>query len=128
MAERSCRGRIRRSARGIAKAYGVFATGGKEIGIDSNTFEALKADALPSRHGFYDECFRGPAKFALGFMKPSESVPFGHPGAFGAPGAGGAMGYADPALGIGYGYVTSRMGTRIQGDPRDIALRAAIPT
>ena len=37
------------------------------------------------------------------------------------------MGYADPATGIGYGYVTNRMGTRLHGDPRDVALRAAIP-
>ena len=38
------------------------------------------------------------------------------------------MGYADPEVGIGYGYVTNRMGMEIQGDPRDVALRAAIPT
>jgi small-conductance mechanosensitive channel len=31
-------------------------------------------------------------------------------------------------VGIGYGYVTNRMGTRLSGDERDIALRAAIPT
>jgi hypothetical protein len=37
------------------------------------------------------------------------------------------MGYADPALRLGYGYVTSRMDMRLQGDPRDIALRDAIP-
>jgi hypothetical protein len=37
------------------------------------------------------------------------------------------MGYADPRAGIGYGYVTSRMGVRMDGDPRDVALRAAIP-
>jgi CubicO group peptidase (beta-lactamase class C family) len=60
-------------------------------------------------------------------MKPSESFPFGHPGAFGAPGAGGAMGYADPETGIGYGYVTNRMGTTLSGDLRDVALRAALP-
>ena len=60
-------------------------------------------------------------------MKPSEGVPFGHEGAFGAPGAGGSMGYADPQLGIGYGYVTNRMGMDISGDPRDVALREAIP-
>jgi hypothetical protein len=38
------------------------------------------------------------------------------------------MGYADPQVGIGYGYVTNRMSMDIQGDPRDVALRAAIPT
>lgn len=115
------------TARAIAKAYGVFASGGRELGLRPETLAALAAPALPSRHGFYDECLRGLAKFSLGFMKPSTSFPFGHEGAFGAPGAGGSMGYADPQLGIGYGYVTNRMGMKLSGDPRDIALRAAIP-
>jgi CubicO group peptidase (beta-lactamase class C family) len=115
------------SAGAIAKAYGVFASGGRALGLVPATIELLKAPATPSRHGFFDECFRGPAKFSLGFMKPSETIPFGHPSAFGAPGAGGSTGYADPQVGIGYGYVTNRMGMDIQGDPRDVALRAAIP-
>ena len=115
------------TAQAIAKAYGVFATGGRELGLRSETIQALMARAVPSRHGFFDECLRGPVQFSLGFMKPSESFAFGHPGAFGAPGAGGSMGYADPEARIGYGYVTNRMGMHLQGDPRDIALRAAIP-
>jgi CubicO group peptidase (beta-lactamase class C family) len=115
------------NARGLAKAYGVFAAGGGELGLHPETLEALRAPATPSRHGFFDECLHGPARFSLGFMQPSESFPFGHAGAFGAPGAGGAMGYADPQLRIGYGYVTNRMGMNLQGDPRDVALRAAIP-
>jgi CubicO group peptidase (beta-lactamase class C family) len=105
----------------------VFASGGRELVLHPETIEGLTAPAIPARNGFYDECLRGPAQFSLGFMKPSESVRFGHPGAFGAPGAGGSMGYADPQTGIGYGYVTNRMGTDLQGDPRDVALRAAIP-
>ena len=116
------------TARAIAKAYGVFASGGRELGLTAETIEALQAPAIPSRHGFFDETLRGPAQFSLGFMKPSEGFPFGHAGAFGAPGAGGSMGYADPQVGIGYGYVTNRMGMSLQGDPRDAALRAAIPT
>ena len=115
------------NARAIAKAYGVFATDGSELGLRPETLAELRAPAVPSRHGFYDECLRGPATFALGFMKPSDSFPFGHRGAFGAPGAGGAMGYADPETGIGYGYVTSQMGVHIEGDARDVALRAALP-
>lgn len=115
------------SARAIAKAYGVFATGGRELCLRPETLLALAAPAVPARRGYFDECFRGPAHFSLGFMKPSDTFRFGHPGAFGAPGAGGSMGYADPAVGIGYGYVTNRMGTRLEGDPRDLALRAAIP-
>jgi CubicO group peptidase (beta-lactamase class C family) len=115
------------SARAIATAYGVFASGGHELGLRPETIAALEAPAVPSRHGFYDECLRAPARFSLGFMRPSESVPFGHEGAYGAPGAGGSMGYADPQLRLGYAYVTNRMGMDLHGDPRDLALRAAIP-
>lgn len=114
------------SALGIAKAYGALAAGGRSLGLLPETLAQLAAPARPSRHGFFDECFRGDAKFSLGFMKPSENFPFGSPSAFGAPGAGGAMGYADPEMRIGYGYVTSRMGTSLRGDPRDVALRAAL--
>jgi hypothetical protein len=39
-----------------------------------------------------------------------------------------AHGYAAPETGIGYGYVTSKMGMHLSGDPRDIALRDAIPS
>jgi CubicO group peptidase (beta-lactamase class C family) len=116
------------TARAMARAYGVFASGGRELGLRRETLDALAAPATPSRHGFFDECLRGEVRFSLGFMKPSEGFPFGHEGAFGAPGAGGSMGYADPGLRLGYGYVTNRMGMRLQGDPRDVALRAALPT
>ncbi len=114
------------TARGIARAYGAFATGGVELGLRAETIEELKAPARPSRNGFYDECFKGPSAFSLGFMKSNESFPFGSPSAFGAPGAGGSLGYADPDLGIGYGYVTNRMGMELSGDRRDVALRTAI--
>jgi CubicO group peptidase (beta-lactamase class C family) len=114
------------TARAIASAYGVFATSGRELGLHRETLELLKAPAIPSVHGFYDECMKGHAEFSLGFMKPSSAFPFGSPSAFGFPGAGGAMGFADPSLGIGYAYVTSGMGTTLSGDPRDVALREAL--
>jgi CubicO group peptidase (beta-lactamase class C family) len=65
-------------------------------------------------------------QFSLGFMKPSAAWPFGSPSSFGSPGAGGSLGFADPAAGVGYGYVTSQMGTALTGDPRDVALRHAL--
>ena len=114
------------TARAIAHAYGVFATGGHELQLRSETLGLLKAPAIPARHGFYDECMRGDARFSLGFMKPGPVWRFGHDGAFGSPGAGGSLGYADPEAGIGYAYVTNRMGTALTGDPRDVALRAAL--
>ncbi len=114
------------TARAIARAYGVFASGGKELGLSPETLRLLMAAATPSANGFYDECLRGEARFSLGFMKPSPQWRFGHAGAFGAPGAGGSLGYADPEAGIGYAYVTNRMGTALTGDPRDMALREAL--
>ncbi len=40
--------------------------GGRELGLTSETIEALTAPAIPPRHGFFDECLRGTAKFSLG--------------------------------------------------------------
>ena len=114
------------TARAIAHAYGVFANGGRELGLRPETLQALMAPAIPSQHGFYDECMKGEARFSLGFMKPCEAWPFDHAGAFGHPGAGGSLGFADPESGIGYAYVTNRMGVCLAGDPRDITLRDAL--
>ena len=115
------------TARGIAHAYNVFASGGRELGLRQETIDLLAAPAIPSTRGFYDECLKGDgAQFSLGFMKSSAVWPFGSPSSFGSPGAGGSLGFADPTMGIGYGYVTSQMGTALTGDPRDVALRDAL--
>jgi CubicO group peptidase (beta-lactamase class C family) len=115
------------TARGIAHAYDVFASGGRELGLRQRTLELLAAPAIPPSRGFYDECMKGPGiAFSLGFMKSCPAFPFGSPGAYGAPGAGGAMGFADPLAGVGYAYVTSQMGTTLAGDPRDVALSQAL--
>ena len=114
------------TARGIAHAYGVFASGGRELGLRKDTIDLLAAPAVPPAHGFYDECLKGEVQFSLGFMKPCENWRFGGPRSFGSPGTGGALGFADPDAGIGYGYVTSRMGMVFTGDPRDVALRDAL--
>jgi CubicO group peptidase (beta-lactamase class C family) len=70
---------------------------------------------------------KGEMRYSLGFFKPGPTLPFGHPQSFGAPGAGGSFGFADPVAGIGYAYITNRMGTTLTGDSRDVALRTAIP-
>ena len=114
------------TARGIAHAYGVFATGGRELGLRQETLDLLAAPAIPPTHGFYDECLKGEVQFSLGFMKPSATGGSAAPRSFGSPGAGGALGFADPDAGIGYAYVTSQMGTTFTGDPRDVALRDAL--
>lgn len=114
------------TARAIAQAYGVFASGGKELGLRPETLEELAAPAIPCESGFYDECMKGEARFSLGFMKPCDAWPFFHDEAYGHPGAGGSIGFADPVSGIGYAYVTNGMGVSLTGDPRDLALREAL--
>ena len=115
------------TARAIAHAYSVFATGGRELQLRPETLQALSAPALPPTHGFYDECMMGDGvQFSLGFMKHCPVWTFGSVGSFGFPGSGGSLGFADPKAGIGYAYVTSRMGTALTGDPRDLALRNAV--
>jgi CubicO group peptidase (beta-lactamase class C family) len=115
------------TARAIAHAYSVFATGGQQLGLRPETLDLLAAPAIPPARGFYDECMKCDGiQFSLGFMKSTPALPFGSARSFGAPGAGGAFGFADPETGVGYAYVTNRMGTRLSGDPRDVALRDAL--
>mgnify|MGYP003471692354 FL=1 len=115
------------TARAIARAYSVFATGGRELGLRSETLRALAAPAIPPTRGFYDECMMGDGvQFSLGFMKHCPVWAFGNEGSFGMPGTGGSLGFADPKAGIGYAYVTSQVGTALTGDPRELALRNAL--
>ena len=115
------------TARAIAHAYSVFASGGAELQLRSETLQLLAAPATPPMRGFYDECMRGDGVyFSLGFMQHCPVWPFGSVGSYGAPGTGGSLGFADPQAGIGYGYVTNQIGTALTGDPRDIALREAL--
>ena len=115
------------TARAMARAYSVFATGGRELGLRPETLQALAAPAIAPARGFYDECMlTGGVQFSLGFMKHGPLWSFGNEGSFGFPGAGGSLGFADPKAGIGYAYVTSQMGTALTGDPRELALRNAL--
>lgn len=114
------------SARGIARVYSAFATGGHELGLRRKTLEGLMEPAVPPTHGFRDKGLKSEVQFSLGFFKPTAQQPFGRPGAFGSPGSGGAFGFTDPELGLAYAYVTNRMGRNVVTDDRDIALRDAL--
>lgn len=115
------------TARAIARAYGVFATDGRELQLRPETLRLLAAPAIPPTRGFYDECMHSDGiQFLLGFMKHCPVWSFGSEDSFGQPGSGGSLGFADPKAGIGYAYVTNQMGTSLTGDPRDLALRNAL--
>ena len=114
------------TARAIAKAYGVFANGGRELGLSEETLQQLMAPAIPPSNGFYDEVMKlDGMHVSLGFMKPSPQVPFGHPSSFGMLGFGGCFGFADPHSKIGFAYVPNRTDFYLM-DPRQTALRQAM--
>jgi CubicO group peptidase (beta-lactamase class C family) len=113
------------TARAIARAYSVFATGGKVLQLSQETLQALMASAVPPRYGFYDVCLKREWQLSLGFAKPCLGYPYANPSAFGTPGAGGSFGFADPQAGVGYAYILNQGGPQQGGDPRDMALREA---
>jgi CubicO group peptidase (beta-lactamase class C family) len=113
------------TARAMARAYGVFATGGTELGLREETLGQLMAPPVPPARGFRDACMKVVIRFSLGFAKPGPTHPFAHPSAFGHPGTGGSFGFADPHAELGYAYVPNRMGTHLE-DPREAALRRAL--
>ena len=105
----------------------MFASGGRELGLWSETLRELEAPARPPSRGFHDECMKSEdVQFSLGFMKSTREWSFGSARSYGAPGAGGSVGLADPEVGLGYAYVTSQGGTSLVGDPRDVALRDSL--
>ncbi|MFF7158779.1 serine hydrolase [Streptomyces sp. NPDC008139] len=65
-------------------------------------------------------------RFGLGYMLHGPASPLLAPGSFGHPGRGGCLGFADPASGIGFGYVTNAMQKNVTADPRAQALVRAV--
>jgi CubicO group peptidase (beta-lactamase class C family) len=113
------------TARGVAAAYGEFATAGRRLGIDEVTLAALTQPATAPSGGQYDQVLHTDTVFSLGACKPWPGFEFGSPQAFGTPGAGGSMGFADPQLRMGFCYALNRMGFHLWNDPREVVLRHA---
>ncbi|MFJ9695326.1 serine hydrolase domain-containing protein [Kitasatospora sp. NPDC101183] len=64
--------------------------------------------------------------FGLGFWRHGPTAPMTSPAAFGHPGSGGSLGFADPDLGVGFGYVTNGMQPGVTGDLRSRNLIRAV--
>ncbi|GJM38248.1 MAG: esterase [Acidimicrobiales bacterium] len=73
-----------------------------------------------------DKCLVMETKFGMGFMCYDGVLPLTGPKAYGHAGAGGSIGFADPDLGIGYGYVMNQMSGSLVGDPRTMGLTEAV--
>ena len=114
-------------ARAIATAYGAFATGAHQLGLDQRTRDLLEASPTPPAQGSRDRILCVDTAYAFGFMKPFPILPFGSSTrAYGHTGTGGSFGFADPDLGLGYAYVMNRAGFSVPTDPRELALRSAL--
>ena len=109
----------------IARLYGVFAGGGKELGLDQETFAELTKPATPPSSGWLDEVLRIPMGYSLGFLKPIPGNDYAsNQKAFGFGGAAGGFAYADPDLELGYAYAPNKMDIYGGGnDPRETKLR-----
>ena len=113
------------NARSLARMYA--ATIGEVDGVrllDTDTMQAARTEHVNGA----DLTLIGPTRFGAGFWLHNDLAPMIQDGSFGHPGAGGSLGFANPELGIGYGYVMNQMGGGIAGDPRTIALNQAILT
>lgn len=106
------------SALGLARVYNSLATGAQ---IPATS----RALAWEEQSAALDRVLGVPLRFSCGFMltqsRPDCQFGRGHR-AFGHPGAGGSLGFADPDFGIGFGYVTSRLGQSLLIDKRVIKL------
>lgn len=94
------------SAEGLARLYAAATTGvnGGEGFLAPATVELMSQEQVwgLDRSSGLDNAF------AVVFMKPHPSRNFGSHRAFGHEGANAALGFADPAYGLGFGYIPRR--------------------
>jgi CubicO group peptidase (beta-lactamase class C family) len=113
------------NARGLATMYTPLALGGGDL-VDADHLAKMGRISVATND---DATLRIATRFALGFMvsmdnrakAEADSVVLGDQ-AFGHVGAGGSIGFADPALGLGFGYTMNRMGPGILLNERGQAL------
>ena len=110
-------------ARSLARMYA--ATIGEVDGVrllDRDTMNAARTQRVNGP----DLTLLDDTRFGAGFWLHQATTPMIQDGSFGHPGAGGSLGFANPELGIGYGYVMNQIVGGVTGDPRTIALNYAV--
>ena len=91
------------SAEGIARAYACATTGvaGAEPFLSYETVMRVSEQQVWG----IDRVSEQLAGYGIVFQKPTPLNPFGGQRSFGHDGAGGALGFADPSVGLAFGYV-----------------------
>jgi CubicO group peptidase (beta-lactamase class C family) len=97
------------TARGVARMYAALLEPGRLLSAD------LLAEATSPQSIGYCPILHEEVTFGLGFKPTVPRRPFGpNPGSFGHFGTGGAVGFADPATGVAFGYVMNHVIPRWQ--------------
>ena len=97
-------------ARSLARIYGALAEGGELDGVAVLSLDEIERARVEQSYGDDAVLLGLPSRFGLGFMldlPEHKIVPQGE--MFGHSGAGGSLGFADPAAGVGFGYVMNKM-------------------
>lgn len=94
------------TARALACMYAALI--GEVDGVRLLAPESLSSATEEQASG-KDEVMVIPSRFSTGFMLPTEGHLMTGPNAFGHTGRGGSLGFADPALGIAFGYVMNHI-------------------
>ncbi|GAA1992918.1 serine hydrolase domain-containing protein [Kitasatospora viridis] len=114
------------TARAVARYYAaLIGAGDGPAGRPLFTADTLAAAAVSDSDG-PDRVLVVNTRFGHGFFRHHPTSPMTSPAAFGHPGRGGALGFADPELGLGFGYVTCGMQPGVTGDVRSRGLIEAV--
>ncbi len=113
------------SARGVARAYSVFASGGTYAG--RRLLKERIIAPVHARQGWSqrDGVLHKALGWSQGFLKEEQGVFGPAPEAFGHSGLGGALGWCDPVAQLSLGYVMNKLDWRVRS-PRAMALVNAL--
>jgi len=113
------------SARGLARAYLPFASGGAALG--TRFLRTATLTPIHARQGWSerDLVLHKPIGWSQGFLKEETTLFSPNPESFGHAGMGGALGWCDPVAELAVGYVMNRLDWRVRS-PRALALCHAL--
>ena len=108
-------------ARGLAQLYGALSIGNSLVASAETVAEATRV-----RIEGPDAVLGLSARWASGFLRNILGLYGSNETAFGHSGWGGSFAFADPDRKLGFAYAPNRMGSDLVGDPRSVALVAAL--
>ncbi|GAA5057943.1 serine hydrolase domain-containing protein [Nocardia callitridis] len=115
------------NARALARVYGAAAGRTGELPLGDGLLDRLAAADTADDVPADDLVLHTKSRYHLGFRKSRGSFRFGSDKrAYGTTGLGGSFGFADPATGLGFGYVMNRLGLAVLDDVRSRNLREAL--